>query len=114
MVWKNLPSVVPTLTVAVLACAVIACSTTPPRTAAQRAADADTADRVQAALLADPNIYARHIDVSVNRGVVHLGGYVWEDEDFRTARLDAASVPGATTVVTDMELMRGGFAGTGR
>ena len=77
-------------------------------------ADADIADRVQAALLADPNIYARRIDVEVDRGVVHLGGYVWEDEDFRTARRDAASVPGAKTVVTEMELVRGGLAGTSR
>ena len=107
-------SVLPTLTIAVIACAVIACSTTPPRTAEQRVADADTADRVQAALLADPNIYARHIDVRVDRGVVHLGGYVWEDEDFRTARRDAASVAGAYTVIAEMELVRGGLAGTSR
>jgi osmotically-inducible protein OsmY len=93
---------------------VVACSTTPRRTAAERVADADIADRVQAALLADPNIYARHIDVEVDRGVVHLGGYVWEDGDFRTARRDAASVPGAKTVVTEMELVRGGLAGTSR
>ncbi len=77
-------------------------------------ADADIADRVQAALLADPNIYARHIDVEVDRGVVHLGGYVWEDENFRTARRDAAPVPGAKSVVTEMELVRGGLAGTSR
>jgi osmotically-inducible protein OsmY len=77
-------------------------------------ADAEIADRVQAALLADPTIYARHIDVAVNRGVVHLGGYVWEDEDFQTARRDATSVPGVKTVITQMELNRGGLAGTSR
>jgi osmotically-inducible protein OsmY len=102
------------MTMVLIACAVIACSTMPRRTAEQRVADADTADRVQAALLADPDIYARHIDVRVDRGVVYLGGYVWEDEDFRTARRDAASVAGANAVVTDMELMRGGLAGTSR
>lgn len=53
-----------------------------------------------------------HIDVAVDRGVVHLGGYVWEDDDFQTARRDAASVPGVKTVITQMELMRGGLAGT--
>jgi osmotically-inducible protein OsmY len=101
--------------VAVLAvCGIVACSAMPRRTAAERVADADIADRVQAALLADPNIYARHIDVTVNRGVVHLGGYVWEDADFRTAQRDAASIPGAETVVNEMELIRGGIAGTGR
>jgi osmotically-inducible protein OsmY len=46
--------------------------------------------------------------------VVDLGGFVWENEDFATARRDAAGVPGVTTVVTDMELMRGGLAGAGR
>jgi osmotically-inducible protein OsmY len=96
------------------ACAFVGCATTPPRTAAERAADAAIAGRVQAVLLADPNIYARHIDVAVNRGVVDLGGFVWENEDFATARRDAASVPGVTTVVTDMDLMRGGLAGAGR
>jgi osmotically-inducible protein OsmY len=93
---------------------VVACSTAPPRTTAERVADADITDRVQAALLADPNIYARHIDVAVDRGVVHLGGYVWEDNDFQTARRDAASVPGVKKVITQMELMRGGVAGTSR
>jgi osmotically-inducible protein OsmY len=77
-------------------------------------ADADTAGRVQAALLADPNIYARHIDIQVNRGVAHLGGFVWDAEDFQTARRDAAAVAGVTKVVMDMELVRGGMAGTGR
>jgi osmotically-inducible protein OsmY len=109
------PNAVLRAVVAVLAaCEVIACSTAPRRTAAERVADADIADRVQAALFADPNIYARHIDVTVDRGVVHLAGYVWEDADFRTARRDAASIPGAKTVVSEMELVRGGMAGTSR
>ena len=90
------------------------CVTAPPRTPAERAIDAQTADRIQAALLADPNIYARHIDVDVERGVVHLGGFVWENEDFQSPRRDAASVAGVTAVITDMELNRGGIAGAGR
>jgi osmotically-inducible protein OsmY len=96
-----------------MACIVAACASTPRRTAAERASDAEIASRVEAALLADPEIYARHIDVGVNRGVVHLGGYVWEDHDFQIARNDAASVAGVTTVEMQMELMRGGIAGTG-
>lgn len=104
-----------TAVVALLAAyGLIACTTAPHRTAAERAADAETAGRVEAALLADPNLYARHIDIEVDRGVVHLGGFVWENGGFLTARHDAASVPGVTTVVTDMELNRGGIAGAGR
>ena len=41
-------------------------------------------------------------------------GYVWENEDFQTARRDAASVSGVKKVVTDMELLRGGVSGTSR
>jgi len=96
------------------ACAVLGCAATPPRTPAERAADAVIAGEVQAALLADPGIYARHIEVAVNRGVVNLGGFVWEVQDFASARRDAASVPGVTSIVTDMDLMRGGIAGAGR
>jgi BON domain len=96
------------------ACTLAGCSTAPRRTTAERAADGDIASGVQAALLADPTIYARHIDIEVDRGVVHLGGFVWDNEDFTTARRDAASIPGATAVVNDMELVRGGISGTGR
>jgi osmotically-inducible protein OsmY len=104
-----------TTAVALLAaCGFTGCATAPHRTAAERAADAETADRVEAALLADPKIYARHIDIDVDRGVVHLGGFVWDTDDFQTARRDAASVVGVTAVVTDMELNRGGIAGAGR
>ncbi|HEY1726434.1 MAG TPA: BON domain-containing protein [Steroidobacteraceae bacterium] len=83
------------------------------RTAAQRQADASIADQVQHVLTADPNIYARHIDVAVRNGVVDLTGYVWETDDYRTARRDAASVAGVIKVDNDLELMRGGRAGAG-
>jgi len=33
-------------------------------------------------LNADPRIFARHIDVYADNGVVHLGGYVWDQRDF--------------------------------
>ncbi|HTD12408.1 MAG TPA: BON domain-containing protein [Steroidobacteraceae bacterium] len=106
--------VLPAVVAVVTACAIAACTTTAYRTAAQRAADSEIAGRVEAALSADPDIYARHIDVDVDQGVVHLGGYVWSAEDYQTARRDAASVPGVRTVNTDMELVRGGRSGVGR
>ena len=37
------------------------------------AADSQIADEVKATLAADPDIYARHIDIAVDRGVVQLG-----------------------------------------
>jgi osmotically-inducible protein OsmY len=104
----------PAIALLAFTCGLAACSMAPRRSAAEQAYDAQLADRVQAALLADPDIYARHIDVVVERGVVHLGGYVWEIGDFRLARRDAASIPGVKTVLTEMELMRGGVGGSGR
>jgi osmotically-inducible protein OsmY len=93
---------------------VAACTTAPPKTDAERVADEATAQRVEAALEADPTIYARHIDVRVDRGVVHLDGFVWSQQDFYLAKNDAASVPGVTDVISQMELMRNGKSGTGR
>jgi osmotically-inducible protein OsmY len=97
-----------------IVCLICACSTAPPKTEAERAADEATAERVEAALEADPIIYARHIDVKVDRGVVHLDGFVWSSQDFLLAKNDAAAVPGVTKVITQMELMRGGISGTSR
>jgi osmotically-inducible protein OsmY len=96
------------------ACGLDACSTSPAKSDAQRAADAASAAQVEAALDADPRIFARHIDIKVDRGVVHLGGYVWSDDEFLFAKNDAAAVPGVTTVVNQMELIRGGTSGTSR
>jgi osmotically-inducible protein OsmY len=104
----------PAAIILVSAYVVVACATPPPRSAAERAGDAVIAAQVEAALLADPTVYARHIDVAVDRGVVRLGGYVWSVQDLRLARQDAASVVGVKTVQMDLELMRGGLAGTSR
>jgi osmotically-inducible protein OsmY len=104
----------PIVGVLLAAYGVAACSTMPPKTAAERASDETKAEQVEAALEADPNIYARHIDVKVDGGVVHLGGYVWSPRDFLLAKNDAASVPGVTNVITQMELMRGGQSGSSR
>ena len=86
----------------------IGCSTTPHRTAAEREADREIAAQVSSALNADSRIYARHIDVRAENGVVHLGGYVWNDKDLYEAKRIAATVPGVKDVVNDMELQRGG------
>jgi BON domain len=94
------------------ACIAVACVTLPPRSEAERTADAGIAAQIEARLLADPNVYARHIEVAVDRGVAHLGGFVWSNEDFQVARRDAASIAGVKSVSMDMELMRGGISGS--
>jgi osmotically-inducible protein OsmY len=107
-VWPTALGLV--LTYGIVACA----STQAPRSEAERRADATIAGQVESALLADPTIYARHVDITVDRGVVHLGGYVWSAHDYQLARNDAASVPGVRAVDVEMELMRGGTSGVSR
>lgn len=100
----------PYAALAVMLCScVVACSTTPHRTSEQREADRETAERVQSALNADTYIYARHVTVQADNGVVHLGGYVWNDYDLSEVQRVAAAVPGVTQVVDEMELERGGI-----
>lgn len=95
------------LAVTALSCAV-ACSTTPRKTSEQQLTDKETEARVQSALTADTHIYAQHITVGADNGVVHLGGYVWNDYDLEEAQRVAEAVPGVTRVVDEMELERGG------
>ena len=94
------------------AVAVAGCATQSPRTEAERAADAELTARVEQVLLADSAIYARHIDVETTRGVVHLSGYVWSSDDLYEARRVAATVPGVTAVVNQLELVIGGRTGS--
>lgn len=88
-------------------CAVAACASGP-RSDAQRQADRETAERVEAALSADKNLYAKHIFVHVDNGVVRLTGYVWDASDFQSATLIAEDVQGVTGVVNNLELNRNG------
>jgi osmotically-inducible protein OsmY len=79
----------------------------PTKTQAERLADNDVVDRVQAALSADRYLYARHITVRADRGVVSLGGYVWTPEELDAAMQDVQAMPGVTKVVNNMEVDRG-------
>lgn len=95
------------IAVAVL-CGVAACASGPRKTDAQRQADKETAARVEAALNADKELYAKHISVYADNGVVRLTGYVWNTSDFQTAVIIAEGVDGVTGVVNDLELNRNG------
>ena len=92
-----------------VAAAIGGCSTAPPRTTAERDADKQIAAEVSSALNADSLMYARHIDVRSERGVVYLGGYVWDDSDLFRAEQIAAMVPGVKRVIDELELERQGI-----
>jgi osmotically-inducible protein OsmY len=70
--------------------------------------DADLRDSVQFALHADPYFNDRHIEVSVNHGVVHLRGLVFSDWDLRDAMRIAGKAAGDRRVVNDLTLVEGG------
>ena len=87
---------------------VVACAM-PHKSDAQRQADKETAERVQAALDSDKLLYAKHITVRADNGVVRLSGYVWDPPDLNEAQSVAARVHGVSQVVNDLELQRNGI-----
>jgi hyperosmotically inducible periplasmic protein len=92
----------------VVLCGVAACASGPRKTEAQLQTDRETAERVETALSADKTLYARHISVRADNGVVRLTGYVWDSSDLESAALIAESVPGVKGVVNNLELNRNG------
>jgi osmotically-inducible protein OsmY len=90
-----------------------ACATSAPKVAAETQADEATAQRIYAALNADPTYYYRHVDVHVDGGVAVLGGYIWSTDALYRAKQITAGVPGVTRVVNAMELERQGTRGGG-
>src|ERR1700724_3994572 len=96
-----------------LLCGVAACATGPAKSDAQQQADREMAARVQSALDADKQLYARHISVHADNGVVRLTGFVWDPPDLNEARSVAELVPGVSSVVKDLELERNGMDNSG-
>ena len=95
------------------AAVVLACSSAPPKSPEQERADAATAERVYAALEANPIYYFRDVEVSVDYGVARLSGYVWTTDALYRAQQIARRVPGVTSVQDSMELERQGNRGGG-
>lgn len=87
----------------------LGCSAFPHRTEAQKQADKETASRVESALDADHLLYAKHITVRAEDGVVRLGGYVWDPPDIYEAQSVAEGVEGVSKVVNNVELQRNGI-----
>jgi osmotically-inducible protein OsmY len=77
-----------------------------PKSQEQQAADKQTAVAVREALQADPYLYAEHVTVWADSGVVHLGGRVWSDWAMYEAQRVARSVPGVRETVNEMDLPR--------
>ena len=102
------------LLLAVIAVAVLfgigSCSTPPRRTSEERAGDADIEAKVVSALKTDHSLYSQHIDVVVDRGVVHLKGFVYSDHERLLAQTDAESVTGVQSVDIELDLMGGGIS----
>jgi osmotically-inducible protein OsmY len=97
------------LGLAVVVCAAVACAAGPRKTEAEQQADRETADRVTQALNTTRDLYARHISVRADGGVVSLGGYVWTQPDLEEAMRVAESVQGVSKVVNNLELERNGI-----
>jgi osmotically-inducible protein OsmY len=94
--------------VAVCAGSVLGCSTGPAKSEAELQADKATVDRVEQALNADKDLYARHIVVRADNGVVRLSGFVWEPPELDEAVRVASAVQGVSRVVNSLELQRNG------
>ena len=92
---------------------VTSCAIKPPRDASEIEADKKIEFAVTQQLADDPNIYARHIEVSVYRGVVTLSGFVTESNELFEATRVAALVPGVTSVEDQIELQVFGRGGGG-
>jgi osmotically-inducible protein OsmY len=73
----------------------------------QRAAaggDSSTAARVKAALTSDPNLDAKHVDVSVDKGDVVLQGFVQSTQDLTNATRIATRAAGDHKVINHLTI----------
>jgi osmotically-inducible protein OsmY len=91
----------------------VACATGPVKTPAEQQADKTTVDKVEQALNADTTLYARHIIVKADKGVVRLTGFVFDQPDLVEAERIAQAVPGVIRVVNALELQRNGNENSG-
>ena len=74
------------------------------RTAGETIDDTTLTARVKASLVADPATPARHIDVTVRRGIVQLNGFVDSASERAAALKTAQSVSGVTRVEDNLRI----------
>jgi hypothetical protein len=70
--------------------------------------DGELAERVKAALHADPYFYDEHVTVSVEQGAVVLRGFVFSSWDLRDALRIAGKAAGERRVVDNLSIKPGG------
>jgi hypothetical protein len=69
--------------------------------------DEELERRVTTALHDDPFFYDEHVTVTVTNGIVHLEGFVLDDDDIRDAlRIIRKKFPNAKRVVNELEVCR--------
>jgi BON domain-containing protein len=71
-------------------------------------ADRELAQRVMAALHADPYFYDEHVSVSATDGAVVLHGFVYSDWDLRDAIRIATMAAGGRPVIDNLSIKGGG------
>jgi osmotically-inducible protein OsmY len=79
-----------------------------PATRANSSQDAAVADRVSAALNAEPHHFYRHVTVSVTNGVVRLGGLAGSTGAIAAAERIARNTEGVSRVENQVQLEREG------
>jgi osmotically-inducible protein OsmY len=73
-------------------------------TARRVPSDEEITARVEAAMDADPWLYAAHVTVETENGVVHLRGHVSDAWDLRLLMRDARRIAGSKKVVNELDL----------
>ena len=79
-----------------------------PATEADTPQDAAIADRVSAALKAEPHDFYRHVTVTVKNGVVRLGGMAYSNDAIARAKKIASQTAGVSKVENQIQLERQG------
>jgi osmotically-inducible protein OsmY len=71
-------------------------------------AEEELSKRVKAALHADPYFYADHVTVSIQKGIVVLGGFVYNDWGLRRTLRIARNAAGDRPVIDNLSINAGG------
>ncbi len=88
----------------VLSFNLISCATEAPYTDKQKAADDKIKEEIRKIYEAEKFTYLSHVDITVYKGTVVLGGLVFQPHDRRIAIEDAKKVEGVKSISDQMEV----------